>query len=259
MTSVLAALLFVVLIWWAGTAVVLILQHRIRQPNSLMVRMALAVAALIAVVTLAQSSGVTHGAAHFVAFVAGVALWGCLELSYYLGLITGTHTRPCPQGLDTTQRFRTALSASIWHELTVVATGLGITALLWGSANPTGLYAFLVLWLMRWSAKLNLFLGVPHFATHWFPERMAYLASYIRNAPITPFFILSLTLASLALAALLVTAMRTEGASALAYGLPASLLILAVIEHLFMALPIADSRLWSRVFDTSSPARRATS
>jgi len=188
MTLVLGAIVFVLLVWWAGTALVLVLQHRLPEPDSPLVGLSVLGVSVAAFATLASVSNQTHIAAHFIGFLVGVILWGCLELSYYLGLITGTHSRPCPQGLDTWQRFRAALSTSIWHELTVVFTGALLVIVLSGAANPTGLHAFLVLWLMRWSAKLNLFFGVPHFATHWFPERLSYLGSYIRQAPVTAFF-----------------------------------------------------------------------
>ncbi len=252
MTLVLGAVLFVLIVWWAGTALVLVLQHRLPDPQSPLVHLTVVGISVAALAGLVSASGQTHMPAHYLSFVAGVALWGCLELSYYLGLITGIHSRPCPHGVGTWQRFRVALGASIWHELTVLLTGIVLVALLWKTANPTGLYAFMVLWLMRWSAKLNLFFGVPHFATHWFPERLSYLASYIRRAPVTLFFGFSILVSGCALVLLLLATRDTQGSAALAFGLPAVLLFLAIVEHAFMALPIADSRLWNRVFNTST-------
>ena len=37
-----------------------------------------------------------------------------------------------------------------------------MVALTWGGANQVGTWTFLVLWVMRLSAKLNVFLGVPN-------------------------------------------------------------------------------------------------
>lgn len=259
MIIALTSIAFVISVWWAGTATVLVLQHRVRHPDSPTVRALLVFTVGLCVIGLGWSAATTHWFALGLAFVAAVALWGCLELSYFLGLITGTHRRPYAGNGGEWQRFRAALSASLWHELSIVLCGAGLILWLWASPNPTGVLAFLVLWLMRWSAKLNLFIGVPHFATDWFPPRMAYLVSYMRRAPVGRFFRLSVTIAGLGLAALVFAATRTEGQSAVVFALPAVLLFLAIIEHLCMALPIADSRLWQSVHHLSTPTRRATS
>jgi len=254
--TALASLLFVLLVWWAGTAVVLVLQHRLH-PDASATRWLLPCVAIASVIVLLVSSTHTPVAARIGAFVAAIALWGCIELSYYLGLLSGTHTRPCPASLTGWKRFRTALATSIWHELAALGTGVVLTMALWDSVNPTGLYAFLVLWLMRWSAKLNLFLGVPYFETGWFPKRLAHLPSYMIRQPVTQFYFLSVGVASLFAVGLLISASRATGSEALIYSLPAVLLLLAVAEHLFMALPIADTRLWQRVFDTTRERRGA--
>lgn len=259
MTLVLTALLFAVLVWWAGTAVVLVLQHRLQGPDSLLVGSVLAGVSAASLMVLAAMSDQIHAVAHFMSFVAGVVLWGCVELSYFLGLITGTHNKPCPAGLNNWQRFCAAVSTSIWHELSVICIGVALFVLLHGTSNPTGLNAFLVLWFMRWSAKLNLFFGVPHFATNWFPSRMSHLGSYIRRSPVSVFYVVSMIGASAALVFLLLAAGSAEGSSSLAFGLPAALLLLAIAEHGCMALPVSDSRLWNRVFDPSATSRRAAS
>lgn len=256
MSTALTSFVFVLLVWWAGTAVVLLLQHRL-QPTATATRWLLPCAAVSSFAVLIACSAYTQVAAMIGAFVAAIVLWGCIELSYYLGLLTGTHSRPCPPSLSGWTRFRTALATSIWHELAALGTGAALTIALWNSVNPTGLYAFLVLWLMRWSAKLNLYLGVPCFETGWFPKRLAHLPSYMNRQAVTPFFFLSVGAASVGVVGLLVSASRTAGAEAMIYSLPAVMLLLAIVEHVFMALPIADTRLWQRVFEASRERRGA--
>ena len=257
MSPLLAALLFAVALWWLGTGVVLYLQQRLEPgeaPGGTSgAALAIGAAASLALVALLWSGARDGAVPSFAAFSAAIVLWGTLELSHYLGLVTGTHERRCPAGARGWQRFRLALGTSIWHELSVLGAGLMLTALLWSANNPAGLYTFLVLWLMRWSAKLNLFFGVPNFSTEWFPARLSHLASYVRHAPVSVLYPVSLTLAALAVVQLVALALDNGERHALVHALPAALLLLAVIEHAFMALPIADTRLWNRVFGLRDP------
>ena len=49
-----------------------------------------------------------------------------------------------------------------------------------GSANPTAAWTFTLLYAMRVSAKLNLYLGVRNLALDFLPPRLLYLGSYFR-------------------------------------------------------------------------------
>lgn len=257
MIPILVATLFAVALWWLGTGVVLALQQRLRPleggEGGTGLRGAAAgvgAGAAVAVAALLWSGAHTGTFATLTGFTAAIVLWGALELSHSLGLVTGTHARACPLGARGWRRFRLALGTSIWHELSVLGVGLLLAAMLWRAPNPVGLHAFLVLWLMRWSAKLNLFLGVPNFSTEWFPARLAHLTSYVRRAPVSALFPVSLSVATLLVIALTRLALEASGSRALVHALPAALLALAVLEHVFMALPIADTRLWNRLFGT---------
>lgn len=254
--SYIVPMLFVVAAWWLGTGIVLYLQRRLEQPGASLA-LWLSVAGLSALMLLWEAAA-DHSHWHsYAGLVAATVLWGCIELSYYCGLIGGTHKNPCPESCTTRTRFRLALGASLWHELSVVATGLIVIALLWDAVNPTGLYCFLVFWLMRWSAKLNLFFGVPNFSTEWFPQRLAHLHGYIRRAPVSIFFPLSVGLALLVAWQLLYAPAGDQEDSVVRLStiLPGVLMLLAVLEHLFMALPIADTRLWNRLFVKDAQAR----
>lgn len=245
--SFLAPVLFVIAAWWLGTGLVLYLQQRIVNARAplMLALFFIATASVAAMVLTANKLTPMHA---YLGFVAAVCLWGSIELSYYSGLIGGVHRRSCPANCSLGKRFRMALGASIWHELSALIIGLLVMTLLWTADNPSGLYSFLVLWLMRWSAKLNLFFGVPNFNTDWFPQRLAYAHSYIRRARITAFFPVSVLCASVVAMQMLSAALAKPPNEALSVLLPAVLLLLAILEHLFMALPIADSKLWNRIF-----------
>jgi hypothetical protein len=114
----------------------------------------------------------------------------------------------------------------------VIAVVLSVLFLSAGGPNQVAAATCVSLWLMRWSAKLNLFLGVRNYNSDWFPEHLQYLDSYTRRAPMNLLFPVSV-------ADLLVSA----------------LLSLAVLEHWFLMLPFGESALWRWARDT--PAGRA--
>lgn len=252
--SLLTPILVVIAVWWIGTGLVLFLQQsivRVKAPLAI----SLVVVSLVSLAGLFIGGSGTEPWQSYLGFVSAICLWGSIELSYYSGLISGVHKRNCPDDCDTGKRFRLALGASIWHEVSVLFAGGVVMTLLLQAQNPAGLYSFLVLWLMRWSAKLNLFFGVPNFNTDWFPKRLAYAHSYIRRSPVTLFFPVSVILASLVAMHLISTALAMPDQQALTHILPGVLLLLAILEHLFMALPIADSELWNRIFSRDDSDR----
>lgn len=256
--SLVNAVLTVIATWWVGTAVVLYLQQRIQIAGATLA-LSLSAVALSAVVVLKLCSLGLSTWQSYGGFIAAVVLWGCLELSYFTGLVSGVHKRHCPQNCGNSRRFRLALGTSIWHEISVLAAAALLFVLCAPESNPTGLYTFTVLWLMRWSAKLNLFCGVPNFSTDWFPQRLAYVHSYMRHSRVSVFFPLSVLLATAVSIKLMMSTLSASPEHALGTALPCVLLMLAILEHLFMALPIADTALWNKVFtrecedsDTSS-------
>ncbi len=245
--SLIVPTLVVIAGWWIGTGAVLYLQQQIVQPHRRLI-VVLALLSIIALTIMLLASKNSAPVQSYVGFFAAVVLWGCIELSYYTGLITGIHKRSCPENCSTGRRFLLALGTSIWHEVSVIVTGSIVVVLLLGAENPAGLYSFLVLWLMRWSAKLNLFFGVPYFNTDWFPTRLAYVHSYIRHASVTPFFFVSVLIASFVAYQSLNNALSSNSDVSVMLALPGVLLLLAILEHLFMALPFADTELWNRIF-----------
>jgi putative photosynthetic complex assembly protein 2 len=251
--SLVNSVLIVIATWWLGTGMVLYLQQRLKHTGAALIT-TLCLLSMTSLAVLKYSSLQLESWHSYAGFIAAVVLWGCLELSYFTGLIGGVHKLHCPKNCNTAMRFRLALGASIWHELSVLAVALIVLELCRHGSNPSGMYTFMVLWLMRWSAKLNLFWGVPNFNTDWFPAHMNHLHSYMKSSRVSLFFPLSVLAASAVAINLMIHTVSAPPAQSLSTALPCVLLVLAILEHLFMALPISDSALWNRVFareDTS--------
>jgi putative photosynthetic complex assembly protein 2 len=237
---------FVVFAWWFGTGVVLYLNGLPRHMHRW--TMAAATVALgLAMVALAATRDDTSTAGAYIAFSAALVAWAWKEVAFLLGYITGPRRTPCPLGATGWRRTAFALQAMLHHELALVLLGVSVVALTWGGENVAGLLTFLVLWAMRQSAKLNVFLGVRNLNEQFLPPHLRYLASYFRQAPMNRLFPLSV-LASTWVVVLMWQAAGAASASAaghVALALPATLLTLAILEHWFMVLPLPFEALWN--------------
>ena len=173
-------------------------------------------------------------------------VWAVIEMSFLMGVVTGPRRLPCPPAATEWQRFKAACLAVAYHEAAIVGT-LG---LLWwltaGKPNTLGVTVFGLLWLMRLSTKLNIFLGVPNPAAELLPPRISYLKSYFRQAPMSWFFPVSVTLATAATGYCLSLALAAPAGSfdAQAAAILTALAALGVIEHWFLVLPFQPEALW---------------
>jgi len=237
---------FALLVWWLGTSIVLLIGRLPTNDGAFGRRLcaALYCFSLVGVIFTQHQDGI-HPA--FASFTLSVILWGTLEFSYLRGWMTGPVPAPCPPGLNLTKRFIAGIKTSLHHELAVLATvallvGFSITA-----ASKIGLATFVLLWLMRWSAKLNLFLGVRNFNTEMLPAKMRYLSTYVRKAPMNWLFPLSVLAGGLSLyywISPLFGWQSTELARAESL-LLATLMGLALLEHILLMVPLSDRWLWS--------------
>lgn len=245
MSQILTAALVTVFVWWFATGAILFLNWLPRRtyPVSLA---SMTVVALAAGWSLVLVKDVTTPAGAYVGFMAGIVLWGWHELAFLTGSLAGPRRTPCPRGARGWRRVRYATEAILWHELAIVATVAAVAVLTWGAANQVGLATFLTLWLMRMSAKLNVFLGARNLAEEFLPPHLAYMSSYFRRAPMNALFPVSVLLGTLAVAFVLRGALAA-GASPFevaAHALVGTLLTLAVIEHWFLVVPFDATRLW---------------
>jgi len=242
MTAYAVPVLVALFVWWFSTGLVLLLDGRPRHRRY----HSLLGATAIAVVALAVTASDTSVGAAYVAFVAAIAVWGWHELAFLLGVVTGPRRVSCPPGTGPGRRFVLATQTLVYHELAIALT-LGVVALLtWGAPNQVGLWTFLVLFAMRLSAKLNIFLGVPNVTEEFLPTHMRFLTSYFARRPMNGLFPVSVTLATLAGAYVFHAAFAPAAGSfeIAAYMLTGTLVLLGTLEHWLLILPLPDAALW---------------
>lgn len=243
--ELLAPVLFALATWWLAT---LVMMRRCLRARPCCPRALLGITAIAALglVILLGSRNMATPLGAYLAFLGGLALWGWHEMTYFLGAVTGPRPQACPPGVSNWRRFQLGVQASLWHELAVVITAVALFWLLLGAANPVGAWTFAVLWAMRWSSKLNIFLGVRNLHQEFWPAHLRYLGSFIGEPVINKMFPVSLLLAGFAMGWLLVYA-AAPGAGAFERTgalLVCTLLFLATLEHLFLVLRVPDGKLW---------------
>lgn len=251
--------LFVVLLWWFSTGVILFLDGLPRHTYRWSLAGATALlAASIGFLAAGRDDVSATGA--YLAFTGAVLTWGWHEMSFLMGVVTGPRRLPLPEGCRGWRRFGYAVQTIVHHELAIAATGLLIVAVTWGGANQVGAWSFLILWGMRLSAKFNLFLGVRNWNEEFLPQHLRYLETYFARRPVNPLFPVSVAVSTGLGGVLLAAALAAETGSfeATALLLLATLLWLAVLEHWFMVVPLPTSALWSWGFQSRQGDEGAT-
>jgi putative photosynthetic complex assembly protein 2 len=232
-------------LWWLGTALVL---NRVRRPHAGHFRARL-IACAIAAVALAGmfvSAQATSVAGAFAAFACAIVLWGANEFAFLTGACTGPRKQGCPPGCHGLAHAGHAIAAIFHHEVALIVSGIAVAAVTWGEPNPVALWTFLVLWIMRASAKLNLHLGVVNSGEEFLPEQLRYLASFFRRRAMNVLFPVSVLLSAAGavwLAAGALDPATPPGRSA-GLMLVTTLLALGTLEHLFLMLPVPTTALW---------------
>ncbi len=245
MDSLWVAAAFAIFIWWFSTGLILLLDSLPRTTFrwSQLLSSLLAGGALLGI---ASTAGQTTLAATYCAFTCALLVWGWHELAFLTGWITGPQRTAISEDVQGWPRFVAAVRAILWHELAIAAGGLLIWALTLDAANQIALWTYLVLWLMRISAKFNLFLGVRNLSEEFLPPHLAYMASFFRRRRMNLLFPVVVTAATV-VAVLLVERALADGTGAVhAVGLTlvATLLWLAIVEHWLLVLPLQATALW---------------
>lgn len=243
--SYLAPAGFALATWWLGTVLMLYRSTR-AQPRCRVTLGWISLIGLAGLAGLVLTRDLTTPLGAYFAFLSGLSLWAWHEMSYFLGFITGPRPLACPPGESPLGRFMYGVKASLYHELAIVATALLILVINFDAANPFGTWTFILLWWMRWSAKLNIFLGVRNLHREFWPPHLQYLCSYVREAKMNRLFPVSMILAGAALGWMLVQA-HQAGANVFertGMMLLATLLALAVLEHIFLVMRVPDAILW---------------
>ncbi|HEV7227295.1 putative photosynthetic complex assembly protein PuhE [Brevundimonas sp.] len=244
-------------LWWASTGLVLWLVRRpVGATGAILgVGGVLAVAALAALAWAAREPGVVGSV---VGFVAALTVWGWHELAFLSGRVSGDHSRLAPPAAGFA-RFRAAAAAVMHHELALAATLAVVVALAWNGANPTGLITFAVLFVLRLSTKLNIYLGVANPPLAFLPAALEHLRVWFVRRPLNalmPLSLLASTGLTWALASRAVDPELGSGA-ALGFALTAGLAGLGLIEHLFLMAPSPDRALWGWALERDARRPRA--
>jgi putative photosynthetic complex assembly protein 2 len=254
MSDIALPVLFAVFVWWFSTGVVLLLDGLPRTTFrwSHLLSTLLAAGAFVG---LAHTAAQTTTAGAYCAFTCALLLWGWHELSFLTGWVTGPRKQRATPGARGSARFMQAVQAILWHELAILASGVVLVMLTWGEPNQVGTATFVVLWVMRISAKLNVFLGVRNLSTELLPPHLAYLGSYFRRRPMNllfPFVVTASTAAAVLMAA---QALGQPGGSAGAVGglLVTTLLVLGIVEHWLLVLPLEATALWRWAMRDKAP------
>lgn len=236
-----------VLLWWLGTGVVILLDRVPRRFGPSAPGWAFAGATVFSLWALqcighAADDRSVMGA--YAAFTCAVVLWGWHEMAFLGGWITGPRRGPASSGAGQAQRFGEAVKVLLWHELALLASVVLLWAWLADRPNPTAAWTFSLLYAMRVSAKLNLFLGVRNLALDFLPPHLTYLGTYFRRRAFNALMPWSVLSGMVVTGWLVVGAQGSQGGAQAAHLLLASLLTLAVVEHLMMVLPLEPSALW---------------
>jgi putative photosynthetic complex assembly protein 2 len=245
MGGVILASVYALFVWWFSTGVVLMFVLR----RGAFVAAGLVGAALLcpaSLYALARSGTDSSVAGAYVAFTAAILLWGTQELAFLAGALTGPRPRPCPADARGARRAAYAIAAILYHEISLILAGVATMVATWGAPNQVGALTFLILWVMRLSAKLNLFLGVPVLNDEIMPDHLTFLRSYFRRGPVNALFPLVMVVSVLATGALVDAVLAPGAGAATQVGstLLAALLALAILEHGFMVVPLPVDALW---------------
>lgn len=235
---------FTVLAWWASTVLVM---YRAGLPERSFVQTlaGATVALVLGLVLFALSLHETGTKAVYLAFLGGLLIWVWHEVSYLFGFVTGPQREACPSGVSDWRRFVLGVQTCIYHELAIITTAGLLAAASWGAPNKVALATFCIIWLMRWSVKLNIFLGVRNLHIDYLPEHLRYLASFARHRNMNELFPLSMLIALACLALLMGAAVGAgDPASRTGATLLATLLTLAIIEHSLLVVKFDDRFLW---------------
>lgn len=244
-----APALFAVFAWWFATGIILWLDGLPARtfPYTLAVATAILAISLVVLYALRDRDDTL---AIYAMFLSVLGIWAWNETTFLLGTLTGPLQGPCPEGAKGMARFRAAVDSILYHEAGLILSGAAIAIITWGSVSHFAIHLFALLWVLRLSTKLNLFLGVPHSFGHFLPDQLRYLATYFRTRPVSGFFALTVTMATILAVLLCVNAADTPiGSGArVASSFLAVFAVLGVVEHWFLACPVGADHLWRWAF-----------
>ncbi len=236
--------LYTIFLWWFSTGIIFVVYRRSRK----FVQWSFiggTVALMVAFVGILLTRTINHPRDVYLAATCAVVIWAWQVASYYLGFVTGPHSKHHLINDERWERsilnrFRLAVHFSMYHELLSLATALLIALLTWSSTNQWALWMYLSLWLLHISARLNVFLGVRNFRIEFLPEQMHHMGSLLGKRRVNKLFPLSVIVASVAALLLFYQGIQLETNPAHTAGflIVGTMVILGIIEHWMLVLPI---------------------
>jgi putative photosynthetic complex assembly protein 2 len=246
MTSPWIASLLAIFAWWFATGAILVAVRRAdrlgRHGMTTFMGLPLLAFGIWAVAASLHDASV-FGV--YVGFAGALAIWGWIELAFLAGVITGPMRDDCRPGFAGRDRFFRAFSTVAYHELALTVGLWGLVIASDGAENRMALAIYLVLFIARILAKLNLYYGVPRINTEFVPLRLNHLKSYFRRGPVTLAFPAAITILT-TLLAICAERLWTAGSDATVagYALLTAMAGLALLEHWLMVVPLPDAKLW---------------
>lgn len=245
MASYLVPPVYAAFIWWFSTGAVLLLVGLLTRFDLLRIAAAILLfgGALFGVAATGNDTTVS---AAYAAFTFAILVWGAQEIAFLAGWITGPRPEPCPDDAKGWRRLSLALQAILYHELALIASGLAILASTWQGENQVAIWTFAALWILRQSAKINLFLGVPVTNDELMPDTVKFLKTFFARRSVSAFFPISVTLATAVLVLLVqrIVEVAATPFEVTSWALISMLFALGVLEHWFMLLPLPAMTLW---------------
>jgi putative photosynthetic complex assembly protein 2 len=237
--------IYTIFVWWFSTGAILYLDSLPRRTFKWTMAGATILLAF-ALAGLALTKDGTRITDAYLAFSCSLLVWAWQEVAFLLGYITGPRRTACPVGAIGWRRAKFAVSAVLHHELALIVLAAAVVMLTWQGENLTGLWTFLTLWLMRQSAKLNIFLGARNLSESFLPPHLQYLQTYFARKSMNPLFPVSVVVATTLATLTWQASFRNQigGFEAASLTFVATLVSLAILEHWFMMLPFPPETLW---------------
>lgn len=259
LSPVVIALLAAVLLWWFSTGAILVavrLADRGGRRAGLRATLLGLPLLLFGGWAYLETLGDTSLMGVYGAFLGVLALWGWVELSFLTGVVTGPYAQPCPPNRPGWERFFRAWATIAYHEIVLTVLFAFVMLASLEADNMVGAWTYLVLYLARISAKLNLFLGVRQVNTEFLPRHLDHLGSHFRIARMNWLFPFSVTLLTFALACWIERLIAAETvAGQTGFALLAGLTGLALLEHWLLILPLPDAKLWRWMLPAPAPKK----
>jgi putative photosynthetic complex assembly protein 2 len=242
---VVTAAIFTVFIWWFSTGVILYL-NGMRPATFKWTMLGATILLFAALHALRITSQITEVWAAYCAFTTAILIWAWQEIGFLLGWVTGSRKIVCPPHVQGWSRAWLAFQTVWHHEVALLILGVAVWAATLDGPNQVGLWTYVILWSMRQSAKLNVFLGVRNLNEEFLPSHLKYLQTYFTRRPMNALLPISIVVSTLIAIPLwqAVAAAAPGGFESVGLSLLAVLLTLAILEHFFLVLPLPFEALW---------------